>query len=85
MTLSVLPTDKTQSFGHLRFNSTLKITIGISSGFQKLLKHITHQLLRFSEFHLQHLEQVELKINLKDLKLLLLATSVLKLVSSSSE
>ena len=37
--LSLPPTDKTQYFVYLSFNSTLQLISGISSGLQKLLKY----------------------------------------------
>ena len=39
VTLSVLPTDKTECFHHLSFNSTLQLINGIPSYLEKLLKY----------------------------------------------
>ena len=85
--------DKTQYFVHLRFNSTLQLSNGTSSDLQKLLKYFngTAIVAFFFEFLYLDLEDLErllpnnLTLYLEDLKLLVLAISVLKLVTSSLE
>ena len=93
LALSVPATDKTQCSVHLSFNSTLKLINGISSDPQKLLKYFNGTaIIAFFRIQLEAFGAGyaavfpnNLALYLKDLKLLSLTISALKLVPSSLE
>ena len=84
---------KTKFFGHLNFNSTLKLISGISSDLQKFLMYfngtaiiacVTIPSLLFGAGWTP-ISLINLALHLKDLKLVLFVISLLTLVASSSE
>ena len=90
--LLLLPAaDKRQYFVHLSFNSTLQLINGILSDLQKLLKYFNGTaIVAFFRISLAlfgagwaTVFANNIDLLLKDLKLLLLAISALKLVASS--
>ena len=93
LTLSLPAADKTQHFVHLSFNSTLQLISGISSNLQKLLKYfngtaiIAFLTIPLASFGLSWTTVFPNILDLcsKDLKLLSLAITALKLVASSFE
>ena len=89
LTLSAPASEKTQYFVHLSFNSTLKLINGISSDIQKLVKYFNGiEIVPFLKIPFAASASVvsnNLALYLKDLKLLVLARSALKLVVSSLE
>ena len=86
LTLSTRAADKTQYFVHLGLNSTLHLFSGISNDLQKLLEFFNEAAI-FAFFRIPFALSASvfrnnLALYLKDLKLLSLATSTLKLVAS---
>ena len=87
--LSAPAAEKTQSFIHLSFNSTFQLINDISSDLQKLLKYFNDTaIVGFFKIPFAPSTSVfsnHLALYSKDLKLLSLAISALKLVASSFE
>ena len=89
LALSAPAADKTQYFVHLRFNTTLQLINGILRDLQKLLKYFNSAVIA-AFFKIPFVPSTSvfsnnLSLYSKDLKLLLLAISTLKLVPSSLE
>ena len=87
--LSAAAADKAQYFVHLRFSFMLQLVNGISNDIQKLLKYFNGtSIVAFFRIPIASSASVlpkNLALYLKDLKLLVLAISALKLVASSFE
>ena len=81
---STLPVAKTQFFVHLGFNSTLRLINGISSDIQILHRYFNGTAIaEFSRVPFAAaVIPIKLVLYLKDLKLLLYAIALLKLVAS---
>ena len=84
LTLSTLPVAKTQFFIHLSFNSTLRLINRISSDIQILHRYFNGTaIVEISRVPFAAaVIPIKLVLYLKDLKLLLYAMALLKLVAS---
>ena len=83
LSLSALAADKIQYFPPSSFNSTLLLINGISCDLQKLLKYFNDTAV--AAFFKIHFALFATALYLKDVKLLSLEISALKLLASSFE